>query len=158
RSSERNLKQILNAIPISVGVMRADGAPFYGNQAVTDYTGLTLEEMQAEGFRGRIFHPEDMERLRKVRRLAFTRPEPFENEIRVLGKDGNYRAFLFRYKPLLDDAGNIDRWYMAALDVEDRKRAEAQVEQSYLRLAEAQRLSKTGSFIADLLADNHNWS
>src|SRR4029453_11280959 len=31
---------------------------------------------------------------------------------------------LFRYKPLLDEGGKIDRWYMAALDIEDRKRAE----------------------------------
>jgi PAS domain S-box-containing protein len=158
KSSERNLNQILNAIPTSVGVMRADGTPLYGNQAVTDYTGLTIEEMQKEDFRTRIFHPEDMERLREARHLAFTRPVPFENEIRVLGKDGNYRAFLFRYKPVLDEAGRIDQWYMAALEIDDRKRAEAQVEQSYLRLAEAQRLSKTGSFITDLVADEHNWS
>jgi len=158
QSSERNLNQILNAIPTSVGVMRADGTPLYGNQAVTDYTGLTIEEMQKEDFRARIFHPEDMERLREARHLAFSRPVPFENEIRVLGKDGNYRAFLFRYKPVLDEAGKIDQWYMAALEIDDRKRAEAQVEQSYLRLAEAQRLSKTGSFITDLVADEHNWS
>ena len=45
-----------------------------------------------------------------------------------------------------------------AFDIEDRKRAEAQVEQAYLRLAEAQQLSKTGSFITDLVADEHNWS
>ena len=158
RSSERNLSQIINAIPTSVGVMRADGTPLYGNQAVTDYTGLTLEELQTEGSQARIFHPEDLERLREARRLAFTRPVPFENEIRVLGKDGNYRAFLFRYKPLLDEMGKIDRWYMAALDIDDRKQAEAKVEQAYLRLAEAQRLSKTGSFITDLVADDHNWS
>ena len=43
-------------------------------------------------------------------------------------------------------------------DIEDRKRAEAQVEQAYVRLAEAQRLSKTGSFITDLVADDHDWS
>src|SRR5262249_55689934 len=132
KSSERNLNQILNAIPTSVGVMRADGTPLYGNQAVTDYTGFTIEEMQKQEFRSRIFHPEDMERLRETRRLAFTRPVPFENEIRVLGKDGNYRAFLFRYKPLLDEVGKIDRWYMAALDIDDRKQAEAKVEQAYL--------------------------
>ena len=46
----------------------------------------------------------------------------------------------------------------AAFDIDDRKRAEAEVEQAYLRLAEAQRLSKTGSFITDLVADEHNWS
>src|ERR1700752_3297176 len=80
--------------------------------------------MQRSDFRARIYHPEDLERLREARRVAFTRPVPFENEIRLLSKDGNYRAFLFRYKPLLDEAGTIDRWFMAALDIEDRKRAE----------------------------------
>jgi PAS domain S-box-containing protein len=158
QSSERNLSQMINAIPTVIGVMRADGTPLYGNQAVTDYTGLTLEDMQKEDFREHIFHPEDMERLREARRLAFIRPVPFENEQRALGKDGRYRWFLFRYKPLLDEAGKIDGWYMAAFDIDDRKRAEAQVEQAYLRLAEAQRLSKTGSFITDLVADDHNWS
>jgi PAS domain S-box-containing protein len=59
---------------------------------------------------------------------------------------------------LRDERGNIVRWYGTSFDIEDRKRAEAQVEQAYLRLAEAQRLSKTGSFIADLLVDDHNWS
>src|SRR4029453_9621671 len=86
------------------------------------------------------------------------RAVPFENEQRVLGKDGSYRWFLIRYNPVRDELGRIDRWYVAAFDIEDRKQAEAQVEQSYLRLAEAQRLSKTGSFITDLLADDHNWS
>jgi PAS domain S-box-containing protein len=60
--------------------------------------------------------------------------------------------------PLRNEHGNIVRWYGISFDIEDRKRAEAQVEQAYLRLAEAQRLSKTGSFITDLLADDHDWS
>jgi PAS domain S-box-containing protein len=158
QSSERNLSLMINAIPAIIAVMRADGTPIYGNQEGWDYNGLTMEDMLKEDFRTRVFHPEDMERLRDERRLAFSRPVPFENEIRALRRDGKYRWFLFRYKPLLDEMGKIDRWYMAATDIEDRKRAEAQVEQAYLRLAEAQRLSKTGSFITDLLLDDHNWS
>jgi PAS domain S-box-containing protein len=54
--------------------------------------------------------------------------------------------------------GTITAWYLLLTDIDDRKRAEAQVEQAYVRLTEAQRLSKTGSFITDLLADDHNWS
>src|SRR5262249_4221169 len=38
------------------------------------------------------------------------------------------------YKPLLDAQGRIDRWYVAAFDIEDRKRAEdAQVRQAGVR-------------------------
>src|SRR5262249_41584053 len=75
------------------------------------------------------------ERLREARPLAFTRPVSFENEIRMLGKDGNYRAFLFRYQPLLDETGKIDRWYMAALDIEDRKKAEEALRSSERNLS-----------------------
>jgi PAS domain S-box-containing protein len=57
-----------------------------------------------------------------------------------------------------DRENKITVWYLLLADIDDRKRAEAQFEQAYLRLAEAQRLSKTGSFITDLVADEHNWS
>ena len=111
-----------------------------------------------EDYRDRVIHPEDFKRVRAGRAASLRRAAPFSTEQRVLGNDGQYRWFLVRYNPLLDEQGRIDRWYVAAFDIEDRKRAEAQVEQAYLRLAEAQRLSKTGSFITDLVADDHNWS
>jgi len=285
RSSERNLREVIDTIPAHIHVMSPNGSILYASPTALDYTGLTQEEAQREDYRVRIFHPEHMvERVREERLEAFSRPVPFEVEQRVLGKNGQYRWFLIRCNPLLDEEGRIDRWYTVAididdrkraeealqssqrdlsvmidaipgmihtarpdgyldyfnrrwleylgcslsdvegwnwttwihpddlqgivdkwqaclasgeifeyetrvrcsdgryrwmfhrkvplrdergnivrwygtsLDIEDRKRAEAQVEQSYLRLAEAQRLSKTGSFITDLLADEHNWS
>ncbi|HLK64275.1 MAG TPA: PAS domain-containing protein [Bryobacteraceae bacterium] len=157
-ASERNLRLMTNSIPTHIHVLSGDGSVLYVNQASLDYTGYTLEEVQKEDYRSRIFHPDDMGNRREERREALTQPVPFENEQRVLGKDGNYRWFLIRFKPLLDEQGRIERWYVAAFDIEDRKRAEAEVEQAYLLLAEAQRLSKTGSFITDLLTDDHNWS
>ena len=45
------------------------------------------------------------------------------------------------------------RWHS-----EHGPRREAGLRQAYSRLAEAQRLSKTGSFITDLVADTHDWS
>ena len=158
QTSERNLRLITEVIRTHIHVLHPDGSVLYVNQAVLDYTGLALKEVQREDYRARVFHPEDVERLREERQKALTRAAPFDNEQRVLGKDGKYRWFLIRYNPLLDEQGSIDRWYVAAFDIEDRKRAEAQVEQAYLRLAEAQKLSKTGSFITDLVADDHNWS
>jgi len=158
RTNERNLSLIINVIPTYIQVLRMDGLVLYVNQAVVDYTGLTLDDVRSEDWRARIFHPQDVERVREERQQALARAVPFENEQRILGKDGRYRWFLHRYKPLLNEHGGIDRWYVAALDIEDRKCAEAELEQAYLRLAEAQRLSKTGSFVTDLLTDEHHWS
>jgi PAS domain S-box-containing protein len=158
QSNERNLSLIINTIPTHIYVLNTEGSVQHVNQAVMDYTGLTLENVQQEDYRDRVIHPEDFTRVRAGRAASLRRAAPFSTEQRVQGKDGQYRWFLVHYKPLLDEQGRIVRWYVAAFDIEDRKRAEAQVEQAYLRLAEAQRLSKTGSFITDLLADNHDWS
>src|SRR5215472_12208414 len=134
RTNERNLSLITNVIPTFIHVLRSDGSVLYVNQAVLGYTGLTLEDVRKEDYRARVFHAEDVERLREERRVALTRPVPFENEQRVLGKDGKYRWFLIRYNPLLDAQGKIDRWYVAAFDIEDRKSAEdALVRQAGLR-------------------------
>jgi len=158
RSNERNLSLMINAIPTFIQVSRPDGTVLSVNQAVLDYHGISLQDVLKEDFRSRFYHPDDAQRLRDVRNEALKRPLQFEYEQRALGKDGRYRWFLVRYNPLLDEQGRIDRWYVAAFDIEDRKQAEAKVEQAYLRLAEAQQLSKTGSFITDLLADEHDWS
>src|SRR5262249_3126428 len=158
QTNERNLSLITNVIPTFIHVLRADGSVLYVNQAVLGYTGLTMEDVRKEDYRARVFHPEDVERVREERREALSRPVPFENEQRALGKDGSYRWFLIRYNPLLDEQGRIDRWYVAGFDIDGRKKAEAELKRAYLLLAEAQRLSKTGSFITDLLLDEHNWS
>jgi PAS domain S-box-containing protein len=158
QSNERNLNLMINAIPTFIQVSRPDGTVLSVNQAVLDYHGLRLEDVRKEDFRNRFYHPDDVKRLGEWRVEALKHPAQFEYEQRALGKDGKYRWFLVRYNPLLDEQGRIDRWYAGAFDIEDRKQAEAQLEQAYLRLTEAQRLSKTGSFITDLLADEHNWS
>jgi PAS domain S-box-containing protein len=124
RTNEQNLSLIINVVPTFIHVLRTDGSVLYANQAVLDYHGCTLDDVRREDYRPRFFHPEDVEKLREERREALTRPVPFENEQRVLGKDGKYRWFMIRYNPLLDAQEKIDRWYAAAFDIEDRKKAE----------------------------------
>src|SRR5262249_24512576 len=149
RTNERNLSLITNVIPSFIHVLRTDGSVLYVNQAVLGYTGLTLEDVRREDYRARVIHPEDLERLREECEGALRRPVPFENEQRVLGKDGRYRWFLLRYNPLLDAQGKIDRWYVAAFDVDDRKQTE------WLRAAEMRTLQMIadGASLADIL--NH---
>ena len=124
QSNERNLSLTINTIPTFIAVSRPDGTILSVNQAALDYHGVTLQDVQKEDFRTRFFHPDDVERVREVRKEALKHPRPFEYEFRAMGKDGKYRWFLVRHNPLLDDQGRIDRWYVTAFDIEDRKRAE----------------------------------
>src|SRR5258706_5216704 len=68
REDERELRRITDAIHQTIVIQDPDGTPVYANQAVLDYTGLIMEDVITSDFRARIFHPEDLERLRKERR------------------------------------------------------------------------------------------
>jgi PAS domain S-box-containing protein len=136
KAEEIELRRMIDAVASYISVLRPDGTALYANQTVLDYTGLTLEEVQREDQSARVFHPEDVERLREKRHEALARGKPFELEQRVLGKDGNYRWFLVRYNPLRDDHGDIIRWYATGTDIEDRKRAEERMRNENLALRE----------------------
>jgi PAS domain S-box-containing protein len=136
KAEDAELRRMTDAIATSIYVLRPDGTALYANQTVLDYIGLTLEEVQREEHRSVVFHPEDVQRLREDRREALARGVPFENEQRVLGKDGKYRWFLIRCNPIRDDQGNIIRWYATGIDIDDRKRAEERIRDENLALRE----------------------
>jgi PAS domain S-box-containing protein len=136
KAEETELRRMTDAIASYIYVLRSDGTALYANQTVLDYTGLTLEDVQEEDQRARVFHPEDLERLREERREALAIGKPFELEQRALGKDGKYRWFLVRYNPLRDDQGHIIRWYATGTDIEDRKQAEERMRDENLALRE----------------------
>jgi formate hydrogenlyase transcriptional activator len=91
-------------------------------------------------------HPDDLQKHEGKWRAAVASGQPHESEVRFRGADGSYRWHLDRGLPLRDDAGNIIRWYGVVTDIEDRKRVEEALRRNEHYLAEAQRLSHTGSF------------
>jgi formate hydrogenlyase transcriptional activator len=133
---ERELRRITDAIPQTIVVQDPSGHPLYANQAVLDYSGLTMQDVVTSDFRARIFHPEDLERLREERQAALARGLPFEIEQRARRKDGQYRWFLIRYNPFRDEQGRLVRWYATGTDIDDRKRAEDRTRNENIALRE----------------------
>src|ERR1700681_1414042 len=133
---ERELRRITDAIPQTIVVQDPSGHLLYANQAVLDYTGFTMQDVVTSDFRARLFHPEDLERLREERRAALSRGLPFEIEQRARRKDGQYRWFLIRYNPFRDEHGRLVRWYATGTDIDDRKRAEDRTRNENVALRE----------------------
>ena len=88
------------------------------------------------GFRERIFHPDDIQRLSEYRKSALARGLPFELEQRALGKDGQYRWFLVHYNPFRDEQERIVRWYATGTDINERKRNEERTRNENIALRE----------------------
>jgi len=136
RQDELEIRRITDAIPHTIVIQQPDGTPIYANQAVLDYGGFTMEDVIASDFRARLFHPEDLARLRAERQAALSRGLPFEIEQRARRKDGQYRWFLIRYNPFRDEQGRLVRWYATGTDIDDRKRTEDRVRNENVALRE----------------------
>ena len=136
REDERALRRITDAIPQNIVILDPDGSPIYANRATLDYTGLTMADVVGSDFRTRIFHPEDLERVRERRQAALAAGLPFELELRALSKDGQYRWFLTRYKPFHDEQGRLVSWYATGTDIDDRKRGEDRTQNENVALRE----------------------
>src|SRR5258707_1242663 len=136
REDERELRRITDLIPQAIVVQDPSGTPIYANQATLDYTGMTAEDVVAPLFRERIFHPDDLERLREQRKAALGRGVPFEIEQRARRNDGQYRWFLIRYNPFRNEQGRVIRWYATGTDIDDRVRAEERTRNENLALRE----------------------
>jgi formate hydrogenlyase transcriptional activator len=131
-----DLRTITDAIRQSIVVLSPDGTTLYANRVALDLTGLTAAEVKDKGFLSRAFHPDDVDRVHEERRVGLLEGLPFELEMRVLFKGGQYRWQLVQYDPLKDEHGRTLRWYVTATDIDDQKRTEERLRNENLVLRE----------------------
>jgi PAS domain S-box-containing protein len=141
KRAEEELQQLVDFVPQVIVVLGPDGKWIHANRVAREYTGLTIDEFRSVDVIGRVIHPDDAKRVREVRKLAFSGSSSFEQEARLLGKDGAYRWFLFRYSPLIEE-GRVKRWYGTATEIESRKKQEERVRQENLLLEDRNRIAQ----------------
>jgi PAS domain S-box-containing protein len=145
RREERKLREAIETIPAMAWIAGPDGIAQFVNRRVVEYTGLSPLGKAEEV--GKIaIHPEDRDRIVRRMGASFASGEPFEEEMRVRRTDGEYRWFLSRRVPLRDKRGKVVKWYGAAIDIQDRKRAE----QLQADLAHTNRVSTLGELVASI--------
>jgi PAS domain S-box-containing protein len=135
RQSEKEARQLLDLSPLHIAEMGPDGARRYLNRASLDYLGVTLEEWQDAGLK-QVLHPQDAEIAARDLPGQLQSGSPFEYELRLRRKDGQYRWFHFRFNPVSDEEGRVTRWYLAGTDIDDRKLAEQRLQEENVALRE----------------------
>src|SRR5262249_26255255 len=149
RRSEKELRDVLETIPAMAWSASPDSTVEFMNRAWQDYTGLPRVEGFALNWENPI-HPDDRVRTLTEWQAEEKEGQPVDTEVRLRRADGEYRWWFVRNVPLRDELGNILKWYGTAIDIEDLKRAEQALSSSKRNLAEAQRLTHTGSFVWDI--------
>jgi PAS domain S-box-containing protein len=157
RQTEQELRLVIDTIPAIVWRKLPDGSADFINQRFREYWGLSVEEGLGWGWVNGI-HPDERKTFEEEWRAACAAGEPFDKEARLRRADGEYRRVLLRAVPWRDEDGNIVKWYGTTADIEDHKRAETALRRSEAYLAEAQRLSLTGSFAWNVSRGEVFWS
>lgn len=123
-----DLQQLVDAVPQHIVVLTGNGHRLYGNQAACEYHGLTSEQFLVEPITN-CFHAQDIETYTRIRNEGIAAGNAWEVEARLRRKDGQYRWFLIRGKPLRNENGSVDRWYLTRTDIQERKSAEQELQQ-----------------------------
>jgi PAS domain S-box-containing protein len=146
KEAANKIRLTIDTVPGLLWTARPDGWVDFLNRRWLDYTGMALEQGLGWAWQPG-YHPDDLGNLLSKWRAAIAERKPLDVEARLRRFDGEYRWFLKRAFPLFDNAGRVLGWYGGNIDIHDLKQAEEALRRNEMHLAEAQRLSKTGSWV-----------
>lgn len=123
RESEARFRELADSISQFAWTADETGWIYWYNKRWHEYAGTTLEEMQGWGWQ-KVHHPDHVERVVRRIRQCFESGEPWEDTFPLRARDGSYRWFLSRARPIRDEAGRLVRWFGTNTDVTDQMEAE----------------------------------
>lgn len=140
RRGEREARRLADTIPHIVWTATADGQVDYFNGRWYEYTGLPTDPSFGVMDWRSVIHPDDVGRLLGQRDPAVEGGRPFQADVRLRDRVGNYRWHIVRSVPIRDETGRVTRRFGTATDIDDRRRAEEALrasEQRFRFLAES---------------------
>ena len=182
RQSEQRWRSLTEALPQLVWGARPDGECDYFSAQWTNYTGVGESDLLGWRWMDAL-HPDDREPTRQFWMESVAGRQPYDVDYRIRRSDGTYGWFKTRGTPIRDSDGTIVKWFGTCTDITDRKRAEQTLKDQEMELrqardlleikvmertkelrrneaylAEAQKLSKTGSFGWNVFGGEIYWS
>ncbi|HEY9615941.1 MAG TPA: PAS domain S-box protein, partial [Microcoleaceae cyanobacterium] len=149
RQSEVNFRTLANSMPQIFWTAQPNGAIDYYNQRWYEYTGMTFEQSQGEGWQ-LIVHPDDLTVTLQQWQAAVRTGSQYEIEYRFKHvTDGQYRWHLGRAFPLRDENGTILKWFGSSTDIHDQKQALAERDQALERECIAREQAEAANRIKD---------
>jgi PAS domain S-box-containing protein len=119
RESEARFRDLANNISQLAWMADETGQILWYNQRWFDYTGTTLEEMQALGWQ-RMHHPDHLQRVVEKFNRCLATGAFWEDTFPLRGQDGQYRWFLSRATPIQNENQQVVRWFGTNTDITEQ--------------------------------------
>jgi PAS domain S-box-containing protein len=123
--SERELQQLVDALPIHIWSWTPAGKLAYVNKRSLEDLGLSGANLEdCARVAQELVHPEDAPEVLRTSGNCLKTGDAFMMRYRRRWKDGNYRWIEGRCEPLRDRDGTIVHWYQVSIDIDDEMRAQ----------------------------------
>ena len=124
RQSEERFRMMADSSPVLIWISGVDKAFTYFNKTRLEFTGRSLEQELGNGWAEGV-HADDLARCLDVYTKAFDAHEPFTMDYRLRCHDGAYRWITDQGVPRFDHLGGFLGYIGSAIDITERKQAEA---------------------------------
>ncbi|MBY5649101.1 PAS domain-containing protein [Rhizobium leguminosarum] len=129
RRSERQLQQMIDAVPVRIWSVEPTGGSIYFNKRYQDHFHAVIANFDAQAeprideLLQQLVHPEDASEVQRTLHTCFEAGSGSTMRFRWLEKDGVYRWAECRVEPRRDDDGAVVQWYGVSLDIDEEVRA-----------------------------------
>lgn len=159
RESRRQLESLLGQLPGMAFRFINDGhfSPVYVSRGALGLTGHSARDFIEGVIRfEEVIHPDDRDRSRASIAVAVKKRRSFEAEYRIIDRSGRVKWVLERGQGVYDDEGKLLFVEGLAIDITQRKDAEAEKLLVERRLLEGQKLESIGVLAGGIAHDFNN--
>ncbi|MBP6348264.1 MAG: PAS domain S-box protein [Candidatus Obscuribacter sp.] len=126
--SEAQFKSLFDFMPQLGWTAEPDGNIDFFNKGWYEYVGGAWGQMHGWNWE-EVHHPDYLEEVVKNWTHSLETKTPFEMQFPLKSKDGNYRWFITRVRPMFDADGKLVKWIGINTDIEDSRNAAEKLEQ-----------------------------
>jgi PAS domain S-box-containing protein len=123
RESEEQYRALAESMPFIVWQTDASGSTGYANRCFQEYSGLSPDQLRDRNA-WLLVHPDDRPATQERFAESLRTGRPYRGVQRIRRADGAWRWFEVAAEPVRDGHGRITRWVGAAIDIDDRRKAE----------------------------------
>jgi len=147
RESERQLRLIVETLPVEVYCANPGGMLTFLNQRLARNAGMDQENLDAANKWDHV-HPEDVPMVNRQWAESIRTGESFASLLRIRRKGAAYRWYQAFAEPLRDESGRVIQWYGCQIDVDDQKTLEEALRTMRTHLAHATQLATVAELSA----------
>ena len=154
--SELQFRSLANSIPQIAWMADASGHVNWFNQRWYDYTGAPFSGAKSWRWRD-VHHPDHIHRVVRKYQRCIKAGKVWEDEFPLRSEGGEFRWFLSRAEPILNQQNQVVRWFGTNTDITEKLEHAEALKRSENKLRMAMRTSRIGSFEYDVATGLIEW-